>query len=130
MGKVVKSVFSVVGTLDGVTFYYLNGQHVVRKATAGFDGKRIKTDPAMQRVRENASEFGICSKGNKLFRKAITPMLAGYKFTSFHSRLMRLFNELKKLDTESARGERQLHKAMADSRAYILGSTVILMGKG
>ena len=120
MAKVAKSILPIVGTLDDVTFYYLNGQHIVRKASAGFNGKRIKTDPAMRRVRENAKEFGHCSEGNKLFRYALTPLFTGYKFTFLHSRLMSLFQKVKKLDTTSKRGERQLHKAMLHSQAYSL----------
>ncbi|WP_458627101.1 hypothetical protein [Winogradskyella sp. PC D3.3] len=62
----------------------------------------------MQRVRENASEFGHCSAVNKAFRLALGPFYRGHKFTHFHSRLMGLFMRLKVLDPTHKRGERRV----------------------
>lgn len=103
-----KGILPLVGTIGGVNFYYLNGKPVARAAGGGFNGKAIKTKASMQRVRENGSEFGNCSKVNKAFRMALRPFYTNHKFTFFHSRLMSLFTELKGLDTLNARGERQV----------------------
>ncbi len=99
-------IIPLVGTLNGINFYYLNGKPIARKAGGGFTRKRIKTKASMERVRENASEFGHCSAVNKAFRSALNPFYKGYTFTHFHSRLMGLFTRIKALDTTHKRGER------------------------
>lgn len=66
-------IIPLVGALNGINFYYLNGKAIARKAGGGFNGKAIKTKVSMQRVRENASEFGLCSDVNKAFRTALMP---------------------------------------------------------
>ena len=37
----------------------------------GIDKKRIATDPAFQRTRENGAEFGRAGKGGKLLRSSL-----------------------------------------------------------
>lgn len=108
-----KGIIPLVGTIGGVNFYYLNGKPVARMAGGGFNGDAIKRKKSMQRVRENGSEFGACSRVNKMFRQALRPFYLQHKFTFFHSRLMRLFTGLKTLDTESARGARCVYKGVA-----------------
>ena len=99
-------IIPLVGTLNGINFYYLNGKPIARKAGGGFTRKAIKSKASMQRVRENANEFGHCSAVNKAFRFALSPFYKGYRFTHFHSRLMGLFMRIKTLDTTHKRGER------------------------
>ncbi|WP_179320525.1 hypothetical protein [Winogradskyella helgolandensis] len=99
-------IIPLVGTLNGINFYYLNGKPIARKAGGGFTKKAIKTKDSMQRVRENANEFGHCSAVNKAFRSALAPFYKGHRFTHFHSRLMGLFTRIKVLDTTHKRGER------------------------
>lgn len=103
-----KGLFPMQGTLGGVTFYTLNGKPIARMAGGGFNGEAIKHKPSMQRVRENGSEFGHCSRSNKAFRMAIRPFYEHFKFTSLHSHLMQLFTQLKDLDTLNPRGKRQV----------------------
>lgn len=103
-----KGFLQMQGTLGGVTFYTLHGKPVACLAGGGFNGEAIKHKPSMQRVRENGSEFGYCSRGNKAFRMAIRPFYEFYPFTSIHSHLMTLFTQLKDLDTLSPRGKRQI----------------------
>ncbi|SFN81068.1 hypothetical protein SAMN04487989_104151 [Bizionia echini] len=107
-----KGVIPLVGTIGGINFYYLNGKPVARVAGGGFNGEAIKTKISMERVRENASEFGDCSHVNKVFRQALRPFYTNHRFTFFHSRLMSMFTDLKKLDTDSARGSRQVYKGL------------------
>ncbi len=101
-------IIPLVGTLNGINFYYLNGKPIARKAGGGFTRKAIKTKVSMKRVRENANEFGHCSAVNKAFRSALYPFYKGHKFTHFHSRLMGLFTRLKALDTIHKRGNRSV----------------------
>ncbi|WP_417620307.1 hypothetical protein [Oceanihabitans sediminis] len=103
-----KGLFKVSGTLEGVNFYVVKGVSYARKAGGGFNGKAIKTKASMQRVRENASEFGHCSKVKKAFRLALHDFIYGIKGKDFHSRMMRLFLEIKALDFVSERGKRRV----------------------
>ncbi len=103
-----KGIFPLVGTVGGINFYYLKGKPVARMAGGGFNGKAIKTKASMQRVRENGSEFGHCSRVNKAFRIALREFYKGYRFTNFHSKLMGLFTKLKDLDSTGVRGERKV----------------------
>jgi len=115
-----KGIIPLVGTIGGINFYYLNGKPVARMAGGGFNGKAIKTKASMQRVRENGSEFGHCSQVNKAFRAALQEVYKGYRFTYFHSRLMRLFTGLKDLDSTNKRGERQVAEGAATTQGIAL----------
>lgn len=103
-----KGILPLVGSIGGINFYYLNGKPVARIAGGGFTRDGIRTKASMQRVRENGSEFGHCSRVNKVFRHAILPVHNFHKFTFFHSRLMTLFTGLKDLDSVNKRGERRV----------------------
>lgn len=96
------------GTLGGINFYYRKGIPTARRAGGGFTAKAIKTSPNMRRVRESNSEFADCSRVNKHFKRAIIPFTAGYKNGTLHSRLMRLFLNVKNLDMVSERGQRKV----------------------
>ena len=113
-------IIPFVGTIGGINFYYLNGKPVARQAGGGFNGKAIKTKASMQRVRENASEFGHCSGVNKAFREALIPFYKGYTFTHFHSRLMRLFSKLKNMDLVNKRGERLVANGVSGANGLAL----------
>lgn len=107
-----KGIFPLVGTIGGVNFYYLNGKPVARMAGGGFNGEAIKSKDSMQRVRENGSEFGHCSRVNKIFRQALRPVHNFHKFTFYHSRLMTLFTAIKDVDGINLRGERRVAEGM------------------
>lgn len=107
-----KGIIPLVGTIGGINFYYLNGKPIARMAGGGFNAKAIKTKESMQRVRENGSEFGHCSRVNKVFRRALLPFYDNHKFTFFHSRLMTLFTGLKVLDAVNTRGQRRVAKGL------------------
>lgn len=113
-------IIPLVGTLNGINFYYLNGKPIARKAGGGFTKKAIKNKASMQRVRENANEFGHCSEVNKAFRLALVPFYKGYTFTHFHSRLMGLFTRIKTLDTTSKRGKRIVNQGIGQAQGLQL----------
>lgn len=107
-----KGILPLVGSIGGINFYYLNGKAVAREGGGGFTSESVKTKPSMQRVRENGSEFGHCSRVNKEFRKALLAVHNYAKLTFFHRRLMTLFTGLKDLDTVNKRGERRVAKGL------------------
>lgn len=103
-----KGILKVIGTLDGVNYYPIKGVIYARRAGGGFNGEAIRTKPSMQRVRENANEFGQCSRVKKAFRLALMTFLYGYRDNQLHARMMTLFTGIKKLDGVSVRGERRV----------------------
>ncbi len=115
-----KGIIPLTGTIGGINFYYLNGKPVARKAGGGFNGKAIKAKASMQRVRENGSEFGHCSRVNKVFRMALRSFHKGFKFTYFHSRLMTLFTQLKDLDAVHERGNRVVFESVSTTEGISL----------
>lgn len=102
-----KGIFPITGTLDGVNFYFRKGVPVARMAGGGFNGKAIRTSAAMTNVRQNMSEFGRCATLTKHMRRALRMAMAPYNDTTWHGRLMQLWQEIKTYDRINARGERQ-----------------------
>lgn len=104
----VKGIIQLNGTFGGINFYTLNGVQIARKAGGGFNGKAIKTEANMEKVRENAREFGAVSQFVKHFKGSLAPMLYSFKFPQFHSQLMKLFFSIKKLDAVAVAGSRSI----------------------
>jgi hypothetical protein len=106
MGKLT-GIIKLEGTLDGLTFYKSKDGHLVR-TKGGVNKKRIMTDPAFARTRENLSEFGQNAKAGKLIRDAVGLMLNNAKDSKLSSRMLQLLNSIKNLDTTSERGKRNV----------------------
>lgn len=114
----LKSGLPIEGKIEGYSFYKLNGKWVVRR-TGGFDGTRIKKHPNYEKVRQNNSEFKRCAHVGKRIRLALLPYLAPLKITYVHNYVLRLMQDLMKLDTVHPTGQRQLchgfHTAQASA---------------
>lgn len=107
-----KGLIKLTGTIGGINFYFVKNEALAREAGGGFNSEAIKTKPNMQRVRENASEFGHCSKVKKHYLRALLPFLYRHKDGRLHSRMMTLFTSLKDQDGVSVRGERRVVKGL------------------
>lgn len=101
-----RGIIPLSGNLGGITFYIRKGKAVARIAGGGFNGKRIKDDPKMHRIRENSREFGDCSQLKKQFKNALRE-LSFQKDGTLHGRMMKLFMNFMKLDIHGVRGQRQ-----------------------
>jgi hypothetical protein len=110
----LKSILQIEGQLDGFSFYKLSGQIIVRK-TGGFDGKKIKEQSNYRRTRENASEFGHCSKTGKSFRISLQPYLKLIGNPQTHGLVAQLFTQIKNLDNVSERGKRTVSEGLKTS---------------
>ena len=97
----------IEGTLDGLTFYKGKEGYLVR-TKGGVSAKRIKTDPAFIRTRENGTEFGHCATSGKQLRQVLLPMLTDAKDSSVTSRLTQVMSRVKNEDLTSIRGLRQV----------------------
>ncbi|RED42909.1 hypothetical protein DFQ10_10794 [Winogradskyella eximia] len=111
-----KGLLKLTGTLGGINFYVVKGVGFARNAGGGFNGDAIRHQPNMQRVRENASEFGHCSTVKKAFRLALMPFLHGYKHSKLHARMMTLFTSIKALDATSERGSRRVGEGLQTAK--------------
>ncbi|MGV9002822.1 hypothetical protein [Flavobacterium sp.] len=104
----VKGIIQLNGTIGGINFYTLNGVQIARKAGGGFNGKAIKTEANMEKVRQNAREFGAVSQFVKHFKGSLAPMLYSFRFPKLHGQLMKLFFGIKKLDVVAVEGSRSV----------------------
>src|SRR5690554_2559204 len=102
-----KGILKVKGTMGDMTFYKTQDGYLVREK-GGIDGKRIATDPAFQRTRENGKEFGTAGKGGQLVRKALRLLLQHAKDRRMVSRLTRELLKVIKTDTLNERGNRRI----------------------
>jgi len=77
----------------------------------------------MVRVRENNSEFGNCSSAKKHFLLALKPFLTDHKDGTLHGRMMKLFQEIKILDSVSERGKRSVANGISSAMGkHLLGN--------
>lgn len=106
-------VIRLKGTIGDINFYRTTtGGDLAREAGGGFNGEDIKKKATMVRTRENASEFGHCSKIKKTFRISLAPFLCIRKDGTLHGRMMTLFTKLKALDRVNTRGNRRVGKGL------------------
>lgn len=106
-------ILKLSGTLDGLNFYTLNGQDVVRRAGGGFTGKAIRTKASMEQVRLNMSEFGHVSGVNKVLRHALRPLFGGYRDGTLAARLQTALSAVKNCDPEGTKGNRTVMAGLA-----------------
>lgn len=106
-------IIKLEGTIGGINFYTRKGKSVARKAGGGFNGEKIKNSPSMERVRENNTEFGDCSKVKKCLKASLHPFLGQYRDVGLHARMMQLMQQIKVCDTVSVRGKRQVGNGIA-----------------
>lgn len=100
-----ESLIKIKGSVGDLVFYTLNGKNVVRKKS-GFNKKAFKKDPSYEKVRQNSTEFGHCSKMGKTIRKSLDLYLKESGDTLLYQKFARLMTEIKDLDTISERGKR------------------------
>lgn len=101
------SLVKLKGTLGDITFFKSRDGHMVREK-GGIDGKRIATDPAFQRTRENGWEFGRAARAGKVLRMAVRPLLINAMDSRAVSRLTQSMMAVLKADAVSARGLRNV----------------------
>jgi hypothetical protein len=81
-----KGVLKFTGTLNGKSYYILNGKHIVRKAV-GPSKERINNDPAFANVKSNNQEFAAASQLSKAIRQGLGNNAQAFKDTYMASRL-------------------------------------------
>lgn len=118
MGK-LDGIIRFTGSFDGLSFYKLRGKIVVRR-TGGFKGAAIKTQANYARTRENASQFGYCSRVGKALRVALFPFVAQIRTPYLHNHVVSLFQQILKFDSVSLRGAKTLMLGLSSEEGYSL----------
>src|ERR1044071_6751504 len=83
-----KGILPLKGTIGNITFYKSRDGFLAREK-GGVDGKRIATDPAFQRTRENGCEFGRACSAGKLLRITFRTLLQNASDSKMVGRLTR-----------------------------------------
>lgn len=107
-------LFNFEGTLDNVTFYKTADGLLVRKK-GGVSRERMLKDPNFIRARENAAEFGNCAKSAAKLRAALSFLVHCAKDSKLSSRLIKVFLEVKTLDSVNTRGKRTVAQGLTTS---------------
>ena len=115
----LKGILTIEGTLQDMTFYKTQDGHLV-KTKSGVSAKRLATDPAFARTRENWAEFGNAASGGKVLRDAVRNMIAAAADNRVTSRLTQVMARIKNLDTTSARGERTVAIGISTPEGKVL----------
>lgn len=102
-----KGIIKLKGTIGDITFYKSRDGFIARERTS-IDAKRIATDPAFQRTRENGAEFGRAGKASKLLRNAFRPYFKDSADSRMSSRLTQAMVKVVQADMVSIRGMRNV----------------------
>jgi hypothetical protein len=107
MHQVVDLCRGCAGSIGDITFYKTRDGFIAREKTS-IDAKRIATDPAFQRTRENGAEFGRAGKASKLLRATFKPYFKDCADSRMSSRLTQAMMKVVQADTVSVRGMRNV----------------------
>lgn len=113
-----ESLITIKGSVGDLVFYNLNGKNVVRKKS-GFNKNAFKKSPSYEKVRQNSSEFGHCSKTGKLIRQAIGLYLKEAEDPLLYQKFAKLMTEIKDLDPISEKGKRTVKNGLATEKGIL-----------
>ncbi|WP_281228086.1 hypothetical protein [Flavobacterium aquiphilum] len=102
-----KGIIKLRGTIGDITFYKTKDGHMAREK-GGIDAKRMASDPAFQRTRENGSEFGRAGKAGKVLRSSLRTLLLNAADSRMVSRLTQSMMKVIQADGTSVRGLRNV----------------------
>ncbi|MBW7674498.1 hypothetical protein [Chryseobacterium chendengshani] len=106
------SFIKLNGSLGDLVFYNLNGKNVVRKKS-GFNKNAFKKSPSYEKVRQNSSEFGHCSKTGKIIRQCLEEYITKTNDPLLYQKFAKLMTEIKDLDIISEKGKRTVKNGIA-----------------
>lgn len=102
-----KGIIPLQGTIGNLTFFKSQDGYMAREK-GGVSAKRIATDPAYERTRENGAEFSRAGKASKLLRASLRGLLFNTADSRMIARLVKTMNKVIKADSTSARGLRNV----------------------
>lgn len=114
-----ESLIKINGAVGDLVFYTLNGKNVVRKKS-GFNKTAFKKSPAYEKVRQNSSEFGHCSKVGKIIRQVLDQYIKQADEPLLYQKFAKLMTEIKDLDEVSERGKRTVENGIITEKGKLL----------
>ncbi|CAD7815271.1 hypothetical protein CHRY9390_02944 [Chryseobacterium aquaeductus] len=112
-----ESFIKLNGSLGDLVFYNLNGKNVVRRKS-GFNKNAFKKNPSYEKVRQNSSEFGHCSKVGKIIRQCLEEYIKESNDALLYQKFAKLMTEIKDLDTISEKGKRTVKNGIATETGF------------
>lgn len=106
-----ESLITITGAVGDLVFYNLNGKNVVRKKS-GFNKAAFKKSPSYEKVRQNSSEFGHCSKIGKIIRKSLEVYIKEAGDPLLYQKFAKVMTTIKDLDMLSGRGKRTVENGL------------------
>lgn len=100
-----ESFIKLNGTIGDLVFYNLNGKNIVRRKS-GFNKTAYKKSPSYEKVRQNSSEFGHCSKVGKAIRICLAEYIAEAQDALLYQKFAKTMTAIKDCDTVSEKGNR------------------------
>ncbi|MDQ0064813.1 hypothetical protein [Chryseobacterium lathyri] len=114
-----ESLIKFKGSIGDLVFYSLNGKNVVRKKS-GFNKTAFKKNPSYEKVRQNSSEFGHCSKAGKTIRSCIENYIKECDEPLLYQRFAKLMTTIKDLDIVSEKGKRTVLNGLLTEKGLTL----------
>ncbi len=114
-----ESLLKLKGSLGDLVFYNLNGKNVVRKKS-GFNKNSFKKSASYEKVRQNSSEFGHCSKIGKTIRQCLDFYIKKSEDPLLYQKFAKVMTEIKDLDIVSEKGKRSVKKGLETELGYQL----------
>lgn len=114
-----ESIIKIKGAVGDLVFYNLNGKNVVRKKS-GFNKTAFKKSPTYEKVRQNSSEFGHCSKIGKVIRQALDKYIKEAEDPLLYQKFTKVMTEIKDLDFISAKGKRTVKNGIITEKGNLL----------
>ncbi len=106
-----ESLIKITGAVGDLVFYNLNGKNVVRKKS-GFNKTAFKKSPSYEKVRQNSSEFGHCSKIGKIIRNTLELYIKKAGDPLLYQKFAKVMTAIKDQDVVSERGKRTVENGL------------------
>ncbi|MDW9379383.1 hypothetical protein GFU89_04170 [Chryseobacterium sp. JV558] len=106
-----ESLIKITGAVGDLVFYNLNGKNVVRKKS-GFNKAAFKKSPSYEKVRQNSSEFGHCSKIGKIIRNTLELYIKESGDPLLYQKFAKVMTMIKDLDRVSEKGKRTVENGL------------------
>lgn len=114
-----ESFIKLNGSIGDLVFYNLNGKNIVRKKS-GFNKAAYKKSPTYEKVRQNSSEFGHCSKIGKLIRSCISKYIELADDALLYQRFAKTMTKIKDLDVENEKGKRSVKNGLKTKEGRVI----------
>jgi hypothetical protein len=114
-----ESLLKLNGSLGDLVFYNLNGKNIVRKKS-GFNKNAFKKSASYEKVRQNSSEFGHCSKIGKIIRQCLDIYIKKSDDALLYQKFAKLMTEIKDLDVISEKGKRSVKNGLEKESGFQL----------